>query len=366
MDATRATQGRSAAAAARALVLVLLLCAGLVLAACSDPGTPEISSSPPAPSGRAAASPSDAASPGRTPLPAPTVAGTIAFARVTPTGRGFATGDICVVRTDGTGLTRLAAGAADECQPAWSPDGRRIAYAAGRPAAGPGSYVVRIMDADGTGKETLTVAVSGAAIAGQLPAWSPTGTQLAFYHPPRSKPVLAWKTQGWDGLVVVRLDYDWWGWKREPTRPATGDTFAAYAPDGRIYFVRHGIGDVFCVHADGTRLTRVTTGGGLGAFSLSPDGTRLAIYDKEHDHLVLRSASAGGTPVVLVDDVSRYVDAPMARPAWSPDGTHIAFAAGSFDEHPGGSGLYVIKADGSGLSRVPLRGRVCDPAWRPE
>jgi Tol biopolymer transport system component len=113
-------------------------------------------------------------------------------------------------------------------------------------------------------------------------------------------------------------------------------------------------------------LTRVTTSGGQGAFSLSPDGTRLAIYDKEHDHLVLRSARAGGAQVVLVDDVSRYVDTSMVRPAWSPDGTQIAFAASSLDEHPGGSGLYVINADGTGFSRVPMKGRVCDPAWRPQ
>ena len=173
---------------------------------------------------------------------------------------------------------------------------------------------------------------------------------------------MAWKTQGWDGLVVVNAYWDGWRWR--PTSPATGDRFATYAPDARIYFVRRGIGDIFCVY--GTMTTRVTTSGGLGAFSLSPDGTRLVVYDKEHDHLVLRSTSAGGTPVVLVDDVSRYVNASMVRPAWSPDGTAIAFAASSFDEHPGGSGLYVINADGTGFSRVPMKGRVCDPDWRPQ
>ena len=358
METTQFTERRSAAGTwTIALVVLLLLCASVALTACGDSGT--TSTSPSAVSSRAAASPSDAASPRRTPLPTPTVAGTIAFAKVTPTGRGFATGDIYVVRTDGTGLTRLAASTVDECQPAWSPDGRRIAYAAGRPAAGPSSYVVRVMNADGTRKEILP----GAAIAGQLPAWSPRGTQLAFYHPPRSKPVLAWKTQGWDGLVVVNAYGNGWN-DPKPTRPATGDRFAEYAPDGQLYFVRRSIGDIFCVYRSMT--TRVTTSGGLGAFSLSPDGTRLVVYDKEHDHLVLRSTSAGGTPVVLVDDVSRYVNASMVRPAWSPDGTQIAFAASSFDEHPGGSGLYVINADGTGFSRVPIKGRVCDPAWRPQ
>jgi Tol biopolymer transport system component len=356
MDATQPKQRRSAAATWTVAVVVLLLCASAVVSACGDSGT--TTTSPSAVSSQVAASPSDAPSPSRTPLPTPTIAGTIAFAKVTPTGRGFATGDIYVVRTDGTGLTRLAASTADECQPAWSPDGRRIAYAAGRPAAGPSSYVLRVMNADGSGKEILP----RVSTAGQLPAWSPRGTQLAYYHPPRSKPVLAWKTQGWDGLVVVNAYGNGWGWR--PTSPATGDRFAAYAPDGRMYFVRRGIGDIFCVYR--TMTTRVTTSGGLGAFSLSPDGTRLVVYDKEHDHLVLRSTSAGGTPVVLVDDVSRYVNASMVRPAWSPDGTQIAFAASSFDEHPGGSGLYVINADGTGFSTVPIKGRVCDPAWQPE
>ena len=357
MEATQFTERLSAAGTSTiALVVLLLLCASVALSACGDSGT--TSTSPSAVSSRAAASPSDAASPSRTPLPTPAGAGTIAFAKVTPTGRGFATGDIYVVRTDGTGLTRLVAGTADECQPAWSADGRRIAYAAGRPAAGPSSYVLRVMNADGSGKEILPRVAS----AGQLPAWSPRGTQLAFYHPPRSKPVLAWKTQSWDGLVVVNAYGN--GWGGSPTRPATGDRFAAYAPDGRLYFVRRGSGDIFCIYR--TMTTRVTTSGGLGAFSLSPDGTRLVVYDKEHDHLVLRSASAGGTEAVLVDDVSRYVNASMVRPAWSPDGTQIAFAASSVDGHPGGSGLYVIQADGTGFSRVPMKGRVCDPAWRPE
>ena len=92
------------------------------------------------------------------PLPAPTVAGTLAFARVTSVdddGYVVRTGDICVVRTDGTGLTPLAAGAADESQPAWSPDGRQIAYAAYRLAGRPSDSTVRVMNADGSGKRRL-------------------------------------------------------------------------------------------------------------------------------------------------------------------------------------------------------------------
>jgi len=72
---------------------------------------------------------------------------------------------------------------------------------------------------------------------------------------------------------------------------------------------------------------------------------------------------------VLVDDVSRYVPSESVGLAWSPDGTAIAFAASSDrtrTPNPRGSALYVVNADGSGLSVVPDTGKVWDPAWRPQ
>jgi Tol biopolymer transport system component len=50
---------------------------------------------------------------------------------------------------------------------------------------------------------------------------------------------------------------------------------------------------------------------------------------------------------------------------WSPDGKAIAFAA-SFIEFLEGSPLYIVNADGSGLSMVPNTEDVADVAWRPE
>src|SRR5436190_974671 len=50
------------------------------------------------------------------------------------------------------------------------------------------------------------------------------------------------------------------------------------------------------------------------------------------------------------------------EPAWSPDGTKIAF-----DFHDGHFGIYVMNADGSGLTRLasnPTDDRV--PAWSPD
>ena len=48
------------------------------------------------------------------------------------------------------------------------------------------------------------------------------------------------------------------------------------------------------------------------------------------------------------------------RPSWSPDGTRIAFAAGSSTAQD----LYLVNADGSGETLVTTNGR--NPTWRPD
>src|SRR5262245_50295014 len=56
--------------------------------------------------------------------------------------------------------------------PAWSPDGRRLAFESTRD----GPFAIYVIGVDGTG---LTKLSSGSAAEGQ-PSWSPDGTQLVF------------------------------------------------------------------------------------------------------------------------------------------------------------------------------------------
>jgi Tol biopolymer transport system component len=72
---------------------------------------------------------------------------------------------------DGVGVEQLTDGAGEEMYPAWSPDGRRLAFTAGR--ANPDIY---LMDADGGNVERLT-SHPGSDVA---PAWSPDGSRIAF------------------------------------------------------------------------------------------------------------------------------------------------------------------------------------------
>ena len=124
----------------------------LGLVACSDSET------------AASASPSAAQSPGLT--PAQTDVGTLVVTRISNGDH-----DLYLVRTDGTGLKRLTAGAGFEELAHWSPDGKRIVYNAWLGQASS----VWVMNADGSGKVRLG--------AGETPSWSPDGKQIAYWGP---------------------------------------------------------------------------------------------------------------------------------------------------------------------------------------
>jgi hypothetical protein len=88
--------------------------------------------------------------------------------------------DICVVNRDGSGLVRLTTAETAEGSPAWSPDGATIAYATN-------VFMdphILVMGADGTGARPVA--------AGSDPAWSRDGTKLVY--------------AGADGLFVIGVD----------------------------------------------------------------------------------------------------------------------------------------------------------------
>ena len=83
--------------------------------------------------------------------------------------------------------------------------------------------------------------------------------------------------------------------------------------------------------------------------------------------------AGGGAPVTLVDQVTakgyvphdNYGGTQGVALTWSPDGKAIAFAT-TYGGFGPGSALYVVNADGSGLSVVPNTGTIWEPSWRPE
>jgi Tol biopolymer transport system component len=338
-----------------------LLVAVLALAACGGSDTTP-SASPAAALSEAVASPSVAAS--ATPLPTPTVAGTIAFTTLA----GYNDDDICVVNTDGTGLRVLAGGEGCQSYPRWSPDGSKIVYIESK-AGYQDPQHVWVMNADGSGKEQLTEI----EYRNLFPSWSPDGKRIVFTH-------LVFYTDRIERDAIYVMHADGSGVRNVTSRKGPGVTSADYWPtwerDGTITFYRNtrsGGLSKFSVNPDGSELRRLVKEAGTSTYQqqdwwlkyeygLSPDGKWVARHDVEADRLVVIRAGGDGAPVTLLDPVAAYARYSV-EVAWSPDGEALAVAGQS--ETPF-SPLYIVNADGTGLSAVPGVDSAKEPAWRPE
>ena len=345
------------------LASLLLLAAVLVattLAACGG-------STAPARSPHATTSPAAGLSQSATPLPAPTVVGTIAFERVVTPGPG-GNGDIYVVNADGTGLKRLTEDPGWEQHPSWSRETSqapsRIAYAV-LPRGSDARSDARVwtMFADGSRKWQPNAAVKG--------AW-PEFTHFTRADAGSSIAVGRYRKQA-AGSDISLILVGWSGLPRA-TRGAYYDQSPTWAAGSDILFLRRpselGAGDVFEVKntlegGQPHNLVQLTKGRNVGEFALSPDGRSVAIHNVRRDRIEVIPARGGGPARTLLGRVSELIRPDrFAALAWSPDGNALAVASSS-DGGSQGSRLYIVSADGSRLATVPGIENAMDPAWQP-
>jgi Tol biopolymer transport system component len=256
--------------------------------------------------------------------------------------------EIYVVQADGSGLRRLTRSPYREFAPAWSHDGRKIAFRRARRA----NVELYLMNADGSGQRRLTD--TKAAWSPDPAPWSPDGRMLAFSA----------KHEGnWD-LYVINADGSG---ERNLTRNPAREYFRGWLPGGRILFSsdRDGREDYYVIDAAGGGLRSLTRdwrksfvrGPWPWAF-FSPSGEKVAVILGASLNVMNADGSARRR---LVDRVQ--YDAP---PVWSPDGRSLAFEKHLGSWNRGSREIFVVNVDGSGLQRLTRRpGHDDSPVWSP-
>jgi len=247
--------------------------------------------------------------------------------------------ELWTVRADGSGLRRLTRNRRGELDPAWSPDGSRIAFWRDDPRAGkkPEDLSVYVMRSNGSAVRKVVGGAQGRYASD--PDWSPDGGSLA---------VVRWLASGHQDIWVVGLDG-----RRARRVTRTGHGFApAWTPDGKaIAFSDDGAPTL--VSPVGNRQRRLLAerdANQCSGFAWSPDGRRVAASCGIPGGLVL--ATADGAEFRSID---RWAD---RAPSWSPDGEWLVYQAPS--------GLRIVDAAGDTPTEIDLRGATASqPDWSP-
>lgn len=247
--------------------------------------------------------------------------------------------DICLLDPDNPGdvvnLTANGTTSYDE-DPTWSPDGKRLAFVARFTGKFPPETNIYTMEPDAPGQTVngavqVTHFTNGSVATGDI-AWSPDGTKIAFVRgiaAHNNQPLYVVNS---DGSSANATEIPTVGGAGDPTWSADSGKIA-FSHNNQIYTV---CGDISCPAAPLPGATGEEP-------AWSPDGSRIA-YGREFKDLQT-IGPFGGSPLLTIAVNTQFV-----TPSWSPSGAQFAYS-----ERVGeASHFRIVNADGSGDHGLPV------------
>lgn len=227
--------------------------------------------------------------------------------------------------------TQITHDDADHEDPAWSPDGQRLAFV----LATDSSRVVYVSDPNGKDRKPLTPA----NVRAIHPSWTADGRRILYSTDDDLRPPAKNASEIYS-LDVTTLAID--------TLISGGvNTFPVMSPDGQWLAFRRIVGDmnseVFLAKADGTGARNLTNHPSYEGWpAWSPDGSRIAFAANRNgeDHQIFIMQADGSNVRLVADTRGR-----ATSPKWVPDGQSLFFTNCFPEEEGGGCEIMQARVD---------------------